>query len=154
MIALTVNGVDHQAAAAPDTPLLLVLRTDLGLMGARFGCGQGLCGACVVQVDGRAAFACNTPLWAVAGRAVTTIEALAGEPPHPLLTAFLEHDAGQCGYCLSGLVMAAKALLEREPDADRAAIVAALARHLCRCGAHTRILRAIEDARDCLRAGT
>jgi len=152
VIALTVNGVERQAAASPDTSLLLVLRNDLDLKGARFGCGQGSCGACVVQVDGRAAFSCNTPLWAVAGREVTTIESLHGNPHHPLIAAFLEHDVGQCGYCLAGVVMAAKALLERQPDADRAAIVAALGRHLCRCGAHTRILRAIEDARDRMRA--
>lgn len=145
-VSLVVNGKTVAVTDDPDTPLLDVLRGTLGLRGSRFGCGEGLCGACTVVVDGRAIHACNTPLWSVADRSVGTIEALAGDPPHPLVEAFIDHQAGQCGYCLPGIVMAAHALLESGEPVDRKAIVTALARNLCRCGAHARILDAIEHA--------
>jgi nicotinate dehydrogenase subunit A len=124
----------------PDTPLLDVLRGDLGLVGSRFGCGVGLCGACFVLLDGHPAPACDTPLWSAAGRAVTTVEGLRG---HPLLDAFLAEQAAQCGYCLSGILVSAAALLAREPHPDEAAVKGALDRHLCRCGAHGRMVRAV-----------
>jgi nicotinate dehydrogenase subunit A len=149
--AFDVNGAPATAHADPDTPLLYVLRNDLGLRGARFGCGQGLCGACTVIVDGRPVNSCDTPVWMVEGKQVRTIESLAdGERLHPVQQAVLDEQAGQCGYCLSGIVMAAVALLEERPGATRAEIVEALDGHLCRCGAHGRIVRAIERARDAL----
>jgi nicotinate dehydrogenase subunit A len=144
---LSVNGRLHAVAAAPDTPLLYVLRNDLGLKGARFGCGLGQCGACTVIVDGRPVQSCDVPVAAVQGQQITTIESL-GTPqqPHPLQRAFIAEQAGQCGYCLSGIIMAAKALLDRNPDPDEAAIRDALSRNLCRCGSHDRIVRAISRA--------
>jgi nicotinate dehydrogenase subunit A len=150
---LNVNGRLHAVAAAPDTPLLYVLRNDLGLKGARFGCGLGQCGACTVIVDGRPAQSCDVPVAAVQGQQVTTIESL-GTPqqPHPLQRAFIAEQAGQCGYCLSGIIMAAKALLDRNPDPDEADIRDALSRHLCRCGSHDRIVRAISRAAREMRA--
>ena len=146
--ALTVNGVDHKVDADPDTPLLYVLRDHLGLKGTRFGCGLGQCGACHVLLDGRAVTSCDTPLWAVAGRAVTTVEGLGSdEQPHPLRQAFTEEQAAQCGYCLSGILVSAAALLAENPGADEEQVRAALDRNLCRCGSHNRIVRAV------LRAG-
>ncbi|TCT03583.1 (2Fe-2S)-binding protein [Aquabacter spiritensis] len=146
-IALMVNGVEHTVAAPPDAPLLYVLRNDLKLKGTKFGCGLGLCGACTVLIDGRAALSCDTPLWAVAGKAVTTIEGLPrGGAPHPLQAAFLTEEAAQCGYCTSGMIVAAAALLAEIPQPSRAEICAGMARNLCRCGAHPRIIRAIERA--------
>ena len=144
---LTVNGAEHVLDLDPETPLLYVLRNHLGLKAARFGCGLGLCGACNVVVDGTAVKSCDTPLWAVAGRVVTTLEGLGGpDDPHPLQTAFIEKQAGQCGFCLSGVMMSAAALLEGcpEPDADR--VCAALDGNLCRCGAHQRMVEAVLDA--------
>jgi nicotinate dehydrogenase subunit A len=144
---LSVNGRLHAVAAAPDTPLLYVLRNDLGLKGARFGCGLGQCGACTVIVDGRPVQSCDVPVAAVQGQQITTIESLGTpEQPHPLQRAFIDEQAGQCGYCLSGIIMAAKALLDRNPDPDEAAIRDALSRNLCRCGSHDRIVRAISRA--------
>jgi nicotinate dehydrogenase subunit A len=150
---LSVNGRLHAVAAAPDTPLLYVLRNDLGLKGARFGCGLGQCGACTVIVDGRPVQSCDVPVAAVQGQQITTIESL-GTPqqPHPLQRAFIAEQAGQCGYCLSGIIMAAKALLDRNPDPDEAAIRDALSRNLCRCGSHDRILCAISRAAREMRA--
>jgi nicotinate dehydrogenase subunit A len=117
-----------------------VLRGDLGLVGSRFGCGTGLCGACFVLLDGQPVPACDTPLWSAAGRSVTTVEGLRG---HPLLAAFLAEQAAQCGYCVSGILVSAAALLAREPYPDEAAVRGALDRHLCRCGAHGRMVRAV-----------
>lgn len=125
---------------APDTPLLDVLRGELGLVGSRFGCGVGQCGACFVLLDGHPAPACDTPLWSVAGKAVTTVEGLR---EHALLDAFLAEQAAQCGYCVSGILVSAAALLAREPHPDEAAVKDALDRHLCRCGAHGRMVRAV-----------
>ncbi len=127
--------------------LLSVLRDELGLSGPKFGCGEGACGACVVLVDGQPQTSCNLPLWAVQGHQVTTLEGL-GTPaaPHPLQTAFLHERAAQCGYCVAGIVTAAAALLARQPRPSREDIVQALDKHLCRCGAQQRMLRAIQRA--------
>ncbi len=146
---LTVNGRPAAIDAEPQTPLLTVLRNDLGLVGARFGCGEGLCGACTVLMDGLPVNACDTPLWAAAGRLITTIEGL-GTPaaPHPVQAAFLAEQAAQCGYCTTGMVMATAALLAVNPRPDDAAIDTAMERHLCRCGTYGRIRRAIHRAAD------
>jgi nicotinate dehydrogenase subunit A len=147
VIALNVNGRMHNVAVDPETPLLYVLRNDLRLKGARFGCGSGLCGACTVIVDGKAVQSCDMPVAAAAGKALTTIEGIAANgEQHPLQKAFVGEQAGQCGYCLSGIVMAAKALLDANPRAGEADIRAALKGNLCRCGTHHRILRAIQRA--------
>ena len=152
-ITLTVNGEARQVGAPQATSLLEVLRNHFGLMGTRYGCGLEQCGCCMVLVDGQPAYACTRELGTVAGRKVTTIEGLGTQAaPHPLQQAFLDEQAGQCGYCLSGILVSAKALLDRNPDPSRADIVAALDRHLCRCGAHQRILRAVERAAATLRA--
>ena len=147
--AFEVNGAAAAVTDPPDTPLLDVLRNTLGLMGTRYGCGLEQCGSCMVLLDGVPVFSCTRELGTVAGRRVTTIEALRA---HPLHRAFLDEQAGQCGYCLSGIIVTAKALLDRTPAPTRAEIVAALDRHLCRCGAHARILRAVERAAASLRA--
>jgi len=145
--AFTVNGGAVRVDVDGDTPLLFVLRNELGLTGTRFGCGQEQCGACVVLLDGAPTFSCAFAVDAVAGRNVTTVEGLVGgEAPHPLKRAFLDEQAGQCGYCLSGVLMSAAALLEANPRPSRAQICAALDRHLCRCGVHNRIIAAIERA--------
>jgi len=142
--ALNVNGQAHSVTADPETPLLYVLRNDLKLKSVRFGCGTGLCGACTVIVDGKAVQSCDVSLAAVAGKAVTTIEGLAMNGDlHPLQQAFIEEQAAQCGYCVSGIIMAAKALLDANPRAGDAEIRAALKGNLCRCGTHHRMLRAI-----------
>ena len=140
---LTVNGTKVSVAVAGDTPLLDVLRNHLDLKGSRYGCGLEQCGSCMVVIDGKAEYSCVRAVSSVAGRAVETIESLAD---HPLHKAFLEEQAGQCGYCLSGIMMTAKALLDATPNPSRAQIVAALDGNLCRCGAHPRIVRAIEKA--------
>lgn len=143
-IRLTVNGERREIAADPDTPLLYALRNDLGLKGTRFGCGGGQCGACFVLMDGRAVPACDTPLWSAAGKNVVTVEGLAGaDAPHPLQRAFLAEQAGQCGYCLSGILISAAALLQENPRPTEAEVRAALDRNLCRCGAHNRMVRAV-----------
>ena len=153
-INLTLNGKLARVKAWAGTTLLDLLRGDLGLMGARYGCGLGQCGACTVLVDGRAANACALDAASVADREVTTVEGL-GTPaqPHPLQTAFLELQAGQCGYCLSGILMGAKALLDVKPNPSRAEIATALNGHLCRCGVHNRILDAVALAAARLREG-
>ena len=144
---LTVNGSLRRVDADPDTPLLDVLRTDLGLRGSRFGCGLGLCGACAVLVEGRSVNSCDTPLWAVEGRAVTTVEGLAHDGrPHPVQQAVLDEQAGQCGFCLSGMVVTAAALLAEQPQPDEATAAAALDRHLCRCGIQRRMVAAVVRA--------
>ena len=145
--SFTVNGRSVGIAADGDTPLLDVLRNHLGLTGTRFGCGLEQCGACMVLVDGLPEKSCGKALSTVAGKSVLTIEGLGTpEAPHPLQTAFLDEQAGQCGYCLPGILISAKALLDRNPAPTRAEIAQALDDNLCRCGSHNRILRAIEKA--------
>ncbi|MGL4635387.1 MAG: (2Fe-2S)-binding protein [Beijerinckiaceae bacterium] len=144
---LIVNGLARQISSDPDRTLLDVLRTDLDLKATRFGCGEGLCGACTVIVDGRAVTTCNTPLWSVEGKSITTLEGLGSEiKPHPLQQAFIDAQAMQCGYCVSGIIMSAAALLMAKPEASDYDIRTALENNLCRCGAHNRMLRAITKA--------
>ena len=144
---LNVNGLRHEVGAEPETPLLYVLRNDLKLKGARFGCGHGQCGACTVLVDGKAVQSCDLPLSAAAGKAITTVEGLAvNGKPHPLQQAFIDEQAAQCGYCITGIIMAAKALLDANRNPSDADIRAALKGNLCRCGTHHRILRAVRRA--------
>lgn len=146
-IEINVNGRTFGVQVDPDTPLLYVLRNDLGLKGTRAGCGEGQCMSCTVLLDGRPQTACTLPVGATAGQRIETVESLTcGEASHPLIDSFLEEQAGQCGYCLAGILMRAKALLNRHPSPTRTDIVAAIDGHLCRCGAHVRILRAIEKA--------
>ncbi|HSZ92315.1 MAG TPA: (2Fe-2S)-binding protein [Acetobacteraceae bacterium] len=153
-IALTVNGRSVRVSALETTPLLDVLRNQLDLKGARYGCGLEQCGSCMVLLDGEPIYACSREVGTVAGRSVTTIEGLGtAVQPHPLQQAFLDEQAGQCGYCLSGIVISAKALLDRNPAPTRADIATALDKNLCRCGAHPRILRAVEKAAAMLRGG-
>jgi len=143
-VRLTVNGAECAIDADADTPLLYALRNDLGLKGTRFGCGNGQCGACFVLVDGRPAPACDTPLWSVAGKRVTTVEGLGGpEAAHPLQEAFLAEQAAQCGYCTSGILISAAALLAKNPSPSEVEVRGALDRNLCRCGSHNRIVRAV-----------
>ena len=146
-IHFRVNGQDASAALDGNTPLLNVLRNDLQLKGTRFGCGTGSCGSCTVLLDGRAVSSCDTPLWAVQGRALTTVEGL-GTPAqaHPVQQAFIDLQAAQCGYCINGIQMSVAALRQQAEPPTEAALQAALARHLCRCGAHLRILRAARHA--------
>ena len=146
-ITLNVNGAQHTVRAEPDTPLLYILRNDLKLKGAKFGCGVGQCGACMVLIDGHNVMSCDIPLWAAAGKSVTTIEGLGSlATPHVLQRAFITEQAAQCGYCLSGVIMTAAALLEHNPDPSEADIKQALARNLSRCGTHTRIIKAVQRA--------
>jgi nicotinate dehydrogenase subunit A len=143
-INLKVNGVSSSVPAEPDTPLLYVLRNDLELNGAKFGCGLAQCGACTVLIDGKATRSCVTPVSAVATSEITTIEGLGSiANPHPLQTAFIEEQAAQCGYCTNGMIMSAKELLDRNPQPSEADVRAALATNLCRCGTHNRIIRAV-----------
>ncbi len=146
-IAVTVNG-QARSIDAPETATLLdALRNHLGLMGTRYGCGLEQCGCCMVLVDGQPVYSCTRELGTVAKRSVTTVEGLGtAAKPHPIQQAFIDEQAGQCGYCLSGIVVSTKALLDRTPNPSRADIVAALDKHLCRCGTHTRILKAVERA--------
>lgn len=144
MISLTVNGERHNLDLDPATPLLYALSDELGLRGPKFGCGLGQCGACTVIMGGRAVRSCVTPLSAVTG-AITTLEGLGTvEKPHPLQQAFIDESAAQCGFCLSGVVLTAKALLDQNPKATDAQIRQSLSGVLCRCFAHTRMLRAIQ----------
>jgi len=147
MIRLIVNGQQRDVTVDPETPLLYVLRNDLGLTGTKFGCGLGQCGTCTVLVAGQAVRSCVTPVQAVAGQEVTTIEGLGSpERPHPLQAAFIEEQAAQCGYCTPGIVMAATAFLARTPRPTEAQIKEALAGTLCRCGTHDRVIRAVKRA--------
>jgi nicotinate dehydrogenase subunit A len=147
MTTLKVNGRDHQVDAEPDTPLLYVLRDDLKLNAAKFGCGLGQCGACTVIVDGKAVLSCVTPLLLVEGKPVTTLEGLGSiEKPAPIQRAFMEEQAAQCGYCIAGMMMRAQALLQKNAKPTDDEIRAELAPHLCRCGTHMRILRAVHRA--------
>jgi len=144
---LDVNGQACTVEAEPDTPLLYILRNDLDLKGARYGCGTGQCGACTVLMDGKDIQSCDTPLWSVAGKSITTVEGIGTRAqPHPLQQAFLDEQAAQCGYCITGILMASKALLDRNPEPSDRDIDQALERHLCRCGSHNRIRRAIHRA--------
>ena len=146
-ITITVNGKPHRVTAAPETPLLYVLRNDVELNGAKFGCGLAQCGACTVIIDGQAIRSCVTAVSDVAGRKVTTIEGLGTvEKPHPLQKAFIEQQAAQCGYCINGMVMTAKAFLDQTPRPTDSELRDALAGNLCRCGTHARILKAIQQA--------
>jgi nicotinate dehydrogenase subunit A len=144
---IMVNGEPHAVDAAPDTPLLYVLRNDLGLNGPKFGCGLGQCGACAAIVGGNLVRTCTTPLGNVGSDHVTTLEGLGSvENPHALQKAFLAEQAAQCGYCTNGIILAAKVLLDRNRNPDDDAIKNALADHLCRCGVHNRVIRAVRRA--------
>jgi len=154
MITLRVNGRDHDVDADPATPLLYVLRNDLGQNGAKFGCGLGQCGACTVIVDKEPVFSCLMPISAVAGRPVRTIEGLGTvDDPGPLQRAFIEEQAAQCGYCIAGMVMRAQALLERNAAPKPDEVRRFMSPNLCRCGTHMRILRAVDRAARVLQAG-
>jgi nicotinate dehydrogenase subunit A len=146
-LALNVNGNSCSVTCDPETSLLWILRNDLQLKGARYGCGQGQCGACTVLVDGKPLQSCNVPVSELVGRAITTIEGLgSAQAPHPVQQAFIDEQAAQCGYCVTGIVMSTKALLDANPKPSRAEITTALRDHLCRCGTHARIIRAVERA--------
>jgi nicotinate dehydrogenase subunit A len=146
-LSLTVNGHARRVDVDPDTPLLYVLRDELGLKGPRFGCGLGQCGACTVIVDGVAVRSCVYPATTAAGHKITTLEGLgSSEKPNPLQKAFIEEQAAQCGYCLNGMIMQAQSLLNKNPNPSEDEIKAELANNLCRCGTHTRIIKAIQRA--------
>jgi nicotinate dehydrogenase subunit A len=146
-LTLNINGADHTVNADPATPLLYVLRGDLQLNGAKFGCGLGQCGACTVTVDGKAVFSCLLPVAAVQGRKVVTVEGLGtAAAPGPIQKAFEIEQAAQCGYCIAGMIMRAKALLDATPHPTQAQIRAGMQPNLCRCGTHMRILRAVRRA--------
>jgi nicotinate dehydrogenase subunit A len=148
-ISLNVNGTNQTIDSDPETPLLYVLRDDLKLNGAKFGCGLGQCGACTVIVDGKAVLSCVTPVLLLEGRAITTVEGLGTiDKPGPMQQAFIAEQSAQCGYCIPGMMMRAQALLEESPQANDQEIRQALEFNLCRCGTHMRILRAIHRARD------
>jgi nicotinate dehydrogenase subunit A len=144
MTELQVNGEPRSVSAGPDTPLLYVLRNDLGLVGSRFGCGTGQCGACFVIVEGKAVPSCDTPLWSVIGKPIVTVEGLGkGAELHPVQKALLAEQAAQCGYCSSGIAISAVAFLENNKNPSETEVRAALDRNLCRCGAHNRVVRAV-----------
>ena len=146
-LTLNVNGADHVVDADPATPLLYVLRGDLALNGAKFGCGLGQCGACTVTVDGKAAFSCVLPIAALAGRRIVTVEGLGtAAAPGAIQKAFETEQAAQCGYCIAGMIMRAKALLDDTPKPTEAQIRSHMQPNLCRCGTHMRILRAVRRA--------
>jgi aerobic-type carbon monoxide dehydrogenase small subunit (CoxS/CutS family) len=151
MITLTVNGTGHQVDVAPETPLLYVLRGELALNGAKFGCGLGQCGACTVMVDGAALNSCVTPVGTLKGRRVVTVEGLGSNgKPGVLQQAFIDEQAAQCGYCIAGMIMRAQALLDHNPAPSDTAIRTNMEPNLCRCGTHVRILRAIRRASEAL----
>ena len=140
-VKLEVNGASRSVEAHPDTPLLYALRNELGLTGSRFGCGSGQCGACFVLVDGKPIASCDLPLWSVEGKKITTIEGLGGR--HPVQKALVAEQAAQCGYCMSGIVMSAVSLLQRNPRPSDPEIREALDKNLCRCGSHNRVVHAV-----------
>ena len=147
MTRVTVNGNEVVLTSDGETTLLTALRDELGLVGSRFGCGQGLCGACFVRLEDAVVPSCQTPLWQVEGQSVTTVEGLSDEAgPHPVQQAILDGQAAQCGFCIAGIVVRAAALLEAEPGADAVRVAEALDRNLCRCGSHQRIVDAIVTA--------
>lgn len=143
---LTINGTAHELDVEPETPLLWVLRDNLGLTGTKFGCGIAQCGVCTVHLDGRPVRACNTTIASAVGHEITTIEGLSPDASHPVQRAWIEHTVPQCGYCQSGQIMAAAALLARTPNPSDADIDTAMAGHLCRCGTYPRIRKAIHHA--------
>jgi isoquinoline 1-oxidoreductase alpha subunit len=145
-VAFTVNGRQVEVDAPRDTPLLWILREYLKMPGTRFGCGAGLCGACMVHLDGDRSFSCQTPLSQVAGRSVTTIEGLSKDSSHPVQKAWIKEQVPQCGYCQSGQIMSAAALLAKNPKPSRGEIVEYMSAHICRCGTYPRTLRAIQRA--------
>jgi nicotinate dehydrogenase subunit A len=146
MITLNVNGVQHNLDIDPSTPLLYVLRNDLKLHGAKFGCGMGQCGACTVIVDGQPTFSCIVPVSVLGTRSVRTLEGLrTGGQPGPLQQSFIKHQAAQCGYCIAGMIMRAQSLLERNPHPTEEELRAHMEPNLCRCGTHIRILAAIRE---------
>ena len=146
-VSLKVNGALHSVPAEPDTPLLYVLRNDLGLNAAKFGCGLGQCGACTVLVDGTPVRSCVTPIGSLGQSEIITLEGLGTpERPHPLQAAFIAEQAAQCGYCIAGIIMFAKALLDRIPQPSEAEVRLGLTANLCRCGVHNRIVRAVLKA--------
>ena len=146
-INFTVNGKSQSVTTDPERPLLDVLREDLGLTGCKFGCGTEQCGACMVLIDGAPAYSCSREVGTLAGKSVTTVEGLSANGTlSPLQQAFLDEQAGQCGYCLSGILISATALLKKKPKPSRADIVEALDPHLCRCGIHNRVIRAVQKA--------
>ena len=151
---LQVNGKPHAVDTEPDTPLLYVLRNELALNGAKFGCGLGQCGSCTVLLDGQAAMSCMVPVSVVGARQVRTVEGLGdARTPGVLQQAFIDEQAAQCGYCIAGMIMQASALLEKTPAPTDAQIRAHMSPNLCRCGTHMRILRAVRRAADALAAG-
>jgi nicotinate dehydrogenase subunit A len=153
-VRLCLNGAETQVDADPDRSLLDILRGQFGITGAHFGCGAGECGACNVIIGDRAVSACNTPLWSVADKEVTTIEGLGtSERPHPLQRAFIAEQALQCGYCVSGILMSAAALLRRNPSPTDREVKEALDGNLCRCGSHNRMVRAVLRAAEEMAAG-
>jgi nicotinate dehydrogenase subunit A len=146
-VTFNVNGADHKLDVDPSTPLLYVLRDDLGLNGAKYGCGLGQCGACTVQLDGKAVFSCLTPIAALEGRRIRTVEGRGTvQNPSVLQQAFEIEQAAQCGYCIAGMIMRAQSLLDRNPKPTDEAIRAHMQTNLCRCGTHMRILRAVRRA--------
>jgi isoquinoline 1-oxidoreductase alpha subunit len=145
-ITFQINGRGVSSDAPPQTPLLWIIREGIGLTGTKFGCGAGLCGACMVHIDGKRAFSCQTQLADVAGRAVTTIEGLSSDSSHPVQKAWLAERVPQCGYCQSGQIMSAVDLLKEKPHPTRDEIVEHMSAHICRCGTYPRIVRAIERA--------
>ena len=145
-ITLRVNGRERQVTVAPDTPLLWVLRDTLDLTGTKFGCGVGMCGACTVHIDGDAVRSCTTPVTEAVGKAITTIEGLSPDSSHPLQLAWIAEDVPQCGYCQSGQIMQAAALLAKKPHPSEDEVLEAMNGNLCRCGTYQRIRRAIERA--------
>lgn len=147
MVILDVNGKKHTMDVSPETPLLYVLRNDLGLNGPKFGCGLGQCGACTVLMDNAAVLSCVLPVAAAVGHRIVTLEGLGSlEKPHPLQKAFIVEQAAQCGYCANGMIMKSKELLDRTSDPSEATIRQTLAAHLCRCGTHNNIIRAVQWA--------
>ena len=146
-IEFNVNGKDQAVNADLNTPLLYVLRNDLELHGPRFGCGLGQCGACTILMDGRTVRSCSLPVSYARGRSITTLEGLGGTAhPHPIQAAFIEEQAAQCGYCMNGMILGAKALLDKTPHPTVADIKRALNSYICRCGSHLRVVRAIQRA--------
>lgn len=143
---LSVNGQQREFSGNPDTPLLYVLRNDFGLVGSRFGCGSGQCGACFVLVDGKPIASCDLPVWSVADKTVVTVEGLGGGKLHAVQEALIVEQAAQCGYCMSGIAVSAAFLLQTNPSPTEAEVKEALDKHLCRCGSHNRVVRAVMRA--------
>ena len=146
--SLTVNGQKHEIESDPDTPLLYILRNDLKLKGTKFGCGGGVCGACTVIMDGLAIFSCDTPIWSIDDKKIETIEGISQDGIHPLQELLIDEQAGQCGYCLSGIIMKVKAITDDDPTKSVDEIANELDRNLCRCGSQLRILNAVKKYLD------